>query len=153
MLKIVCRAAKKYGVRIALENQIDAKGIGGRWMCGHPRDMEDLFDRIDNLGLNLDSAHACAQQLDIPSLVRWAGNKLYGLHISDSDGLVHDYHVIPGKGKLNWDEIMKALGESPYDGDFNLEIVHERKEERALSLAVTREAKKVCDNLLKIIYG
>ena len=150
MLELICAEAKKSGVRIALENQIDAKGFGGRWIGGHPADMENLFDSIENLGLNLDTAHACAQQLDIPSVIQWAGGRLFGLHISDSDGSVRDYHLTPGKGTLDWKKIMAALFKSPYDGDFNLEIVNERKETFGLSAATAREAKATVDNLLNL---
>ena len=150
MLETVCKTAKKHNVNIALENQIDVKGIGGRWIGGHPQDMEELFSNFENLGLNLDFAHACAQQLDVADLINWAGSKLFGLHVSDSDGLVRDFHVMPGKGILNWNDIMKALGKSSYSGDFNLEIVNERKATAGLSFAAAIEAKAITDKLLKI---
>ncbi|MDL2229456.1 sugar phosphate isomerase/epimerase [Treponema sp. OttesenSCG-928-L16] len=153
MLSVCARTAEDRGVRLALENQIDAKGPGGRWTGGHPADMERFFDQIPSLGLNLDTAHACAQGLDIPSLISWAGSRLYGLHVSDSDGRVHDYHIMPGKGVLPWTEIMGALKKSGYAGDFHMELVHERSEDPSLSAAAAMEAKQTAENLLGIYAG
>lgn len=42
------------------------------------------------------------------------------LHVHDSNGY-EDLHQIPGFAKAEWDEIMKALADIRYDGDFTFE--------------------------------
>ena len=34
---------------------------------------------------------------------------------------MNDLHLLPGLGKIKWDEVCRALGEIDYKGDFTLE--------------------------------
>jgi sugar phosphate isomerase/epimerase len=43
------------------------------------------------------------------------------LHVHDNFGAT-DNHLLPGHGKLKWNEITKALAEIGYDGCFTLEV-------------------------------
>lgn len=47
---------------------------------------------------------------------------LRALHIADNEGLT-DQHIVPyGRGTVAWDEVMRALNASDYDGLFNYEV-------------------------------
>ena len=109
--------AEKYGIRIALENQI------------YPVDMDFYLKEIPGLCVNLDFAHAIASGYDVVSMIEKYADKLAGLHVSDSYGRKEDYHIMPKKGIVNWDMAIKSIEHSCYDGDLHLEIVHERSTE------------------------
>jgi sugar phosphate isomerase/epimerase len=127
MLRLCSRICNENGVQLAIENQIDAKGFGGRWPGGHPADIEILLQEIPSLKVNIDTAHACAQQLDVPALIHHFSSKIQGLHISDSTGETKDLHIGLGKGIIDWKKTLAALHSTGYSGDFHLELVHERE--------------------------
>jgi sugar phosphate isomerase/epimerase len=129
MLRLSSRICSENGVFLAVENQIDAKGFGGRWPGGHPADIEILLQEIPSLKVNIDTAHACAQQLDVPALIHHFSSKIKGLHISDSTGETKDLHLGLGKGIIDWKKTLSALNSIGYTGDFHLELVHERETE------------------------
>ena len=83
-------------------------------------------------------------------MIRRYGERLYGLHVSDSDGRGEDYHIMPGKGILSWQEVLASLTEVSYTGDLHLEIVHERSTEKEKNDRTAVEAFAVCDNLLRL---
>ena len=120
--------AGSFGIRIAIENVIDGKGPGRRVFGAHPMDLEVLFERVPGLGLNLDTAHANAQSLDIPAMISRFSRRLFGLHVSDNQGEFFDCHLIPGKGIIDWKAVIAALRDAGYAGDFHLELPHERDE-------------------------
>jgi sugar phosphate isomerase/epimerase len=129
MLLQCSRVCREHGVCLAIENQIDAKGYGGRWIGGHPADIDILLQEIPDLGITIDTAHACAQQLDIPALIRHFSSRTKALHISDSTGETKDFHIGLGKGIIDWEATIKALQTTGYAGDFHLELVHEREKQ------------------------
>lgn len=111
------RKASSAGIRIALENQI------------YPVDITYYLDSVPALGVNLDFAHAIASGQDIIQAIDGSKGRLYGLHVSDSDGRHEDYHIMPGRGITDWRKAIDHIIASGYDGDFHLEIVHERSSE------------------------
>ena len=115
-LQKFCEKASLFGIRVALENQI------------HPVDYKTCLSKIPILGVTIDFAHALASGLDEPTMIDDFGPRLYGLHVSDSDGKSEDYHIMPGRGSINWSAVMEKLFEHKYSGDIHLEIVHERSD-------------------------
>ena len=111
------KSAAQAGLRLALENQI------------YPVSMEFYLEKAPELGVNIDFAHAMAVGQDVRAMIETYAGKLFGLHVSDSDGRAEDYHIMPGKGMLDWKAILEALRRAAYDGDLHLEIVHERSTE------------------------
>lgn len=136
-LKRYTEAAETENVKVALENQI------------YPVSMQWYLDRIPALGVNIDFAHALASGKNVPEMIRETGNRLYGLHVSDSDGRPEDWHVMPGKGILDWEEVFSALKAVGYAGDLHLEIVHERSCVKSENDRTAGEAFQVCENLLR----
>jgi sugar phosphate isomerase/epimerase len=47
--------------------------------------------------------------------------RLQSLHVHDNDYRA-DKHALPYQGKIDWNEVTKALGEIDYQGDFTYEL-------------------------------
>ena len=139
----------KFGIRIAVENQIDGKNSGRRVFGAHPVDLELLFSEVSELGLNLDTAHANAQHLDLLVLIHHFGQRLYGLHVSDNHGEFCDKHLIPGKGTINWFKVIAALKQAGYQGDFHLELPHEWGDSIETTTRAAQEAYHITVDLLE----
>ena len=129
--------AAGYGLKIALENQI------------YPVDLEFYLNNIPELGLNIDFAHALATGKDVPEMIRRFTTRVYGLHVSDSDGRPEDWHIMPGRGSIPWSEVLCALKEVGYQGDFHMEIVHEREKEKEKNDRTAAEAFSCCNELFR----
>ena len=121
--------AKDHGVKIATENMwIWTKENGldqaTRAACSHHDDFVAHLDAVndDFLVACLDIGHAEMKGLDTsaPEMIRAIGNRLQALHIHDNDRW-HDLHQIPFAGSIDWEEIIKALKEIDYKGEFTLE--------------------------------
>lgn len=130
--------AKAYGIRIALENQI------------YPVDMDYYLSHVSGLYVNIDFAHALATGHDIVNYIDQYKDRLAGLHVSDSDGRPEDYHIMPGKGVVDWKSVLNLLKTTSYDGDFHLEIVHERSTEADENLQTVRQS---FDIIMRMIGG
>lgn len=76
----------------------------------------------DNLGICLDTGHLNLAGGNPAQFVIQAGSLLKALHIADNDG-TYDQHMMPyGRGSVPWQQFMRALNNSGYDGLFNFEI-------------------------------
>ena len=53
--------------------------------------------------------------------LRWEW-KHSGLHIHDNNNF-EDSHSLPYLGKMDWDDILRALGEIDYQGHFTYEVI------------------------------
>ena len=118
--------AKEAGVKIALENMWyrDAKrGYILASACGTAADFCKYIDALDSehIGAVLDLGHCSLVGEEAQDAIRILGHdRVTGLHIHDNDYRSDD-HTIPGLGKMDWNEITKALGEIDYTGDFTYE--------------------------------
>ena len=119
--------AKKYGIRIAMENMFTFDPNGH-----HSEDAlsqtEKFIAAVDTL--NDPSIVACVDVGHINMLNRSAGNliralghdRLKALHIHDNDA-IKDRHVIPYLGTIDWEDVCKALADIDYDGIFTFETL------------------------------
>lgn len=106
---------KRYGVKIALENQIRNSYFG------EPGQLAALLDDLGSecfTGL-VDIGHASING-SAPDYLRGMGKRVTGLHIHDNDG-VHDKHNMPFNRSINWDAVCEALRDIEYSGDFTYE--------------------------------
>lgn len=124
---------EEFSVNAEIENTFDYR----RLCCpGDPpfnytraQDMLGLLDKIHSphFGLCLDTGHAHIASQDPAQMIRAYGKKLEVLHLNDNFGLIEnvyeDLHQLPGYGNLDWMPIFKALKETGYAGNFNLEPV------------------------------
>ncbi len=120
--------AKAHGVKIATENMFSWKDIEeGDTVpsaCGTAADFVRYIDYVsdENFTACLDLGHASMMNCEgAPKMIYALGHdRLTALHVHDNDCL-HDDHIFPFAGKMNWDDICKALADIDYSGDFTFE--------------------------------
>ena len=129
MYRRLIPAAKKYGVKILLEN-IFAR-FCGRFKQGRMSSAELACKYLDTLnaeagfdafGFCFDVGHALVTCQDIPEFVRAMGNRITNLHIHDNNGL-DDLHLLPytcvttGANLVcDWNGFVEALRDIGYRG-------------------------------------
>ncbi len=75
----------------------------------------------DALGMNFDPSHLFPMG-DMPHTVIYQlGDRIFHCHFSDNDGLTN-VHWRPGKGKIDWTSVMRALKETGFDGTISIEL-------------------------------
>ena len=119
--------ARDFGVKIALENMWgwDTDHIVPN-VCSVASEFNDYFDSLESDAFTccLDLGHCGLVGEDAASMIREMGNKRLGaLHVHDNDNL-HDSHTLPYLMKMDWDSILKALGEIDYKGHFTYEAAN-----------------------------
>ena len=121
--------AKECGVKIATENMWNwtrANGLdqAASAACSDPASFNAHLDAVndDFLVACLDIGHAEMKGLgtSAPEMIRALGSRLQALHIHDNDRW-KDLHRIPFAGSIDWAEVIKALKEVDYKGEFTLE--------------------------------
>lgn len=76
---------------------------------------------MDNLGMNFDPSHMFPSG-DMPQVsIHQLGKKIGHTHFSDNDTFTN-VHWRPGKGKIDWYAVMKALKSVGYTGVISLEL-------------------------------
>lgn len=130
-MKSLAPYAKKFGIKIAIEN------VGVAFAA--PFLLNEIMTRLDDptFVVLVDVGHSflfrTAPEVFISSIhPGW----IKGLHIQDNDGIT-DQHLLPGLGKINWDNVLTALADYGYDGDFTLESTYFTK---AMPVDATYEA-------------
>ena len=51
------------------------------------------------------------------------GSRVKALHLNDND-FRSDGHLIPYQGKIDWEDVLRALAEVDYSGGFTFEALH-----------------------------
>ncbi len=135
--------AKKFNIKIAIENMWTwdqkRKRIKAN-VCSFGADLARYYDLLDPewFTVCLDLGHCPLVGDETPDAIRVLGHdRIKALHVHDVD-YINDLHTLPYLGKMDWDEIAKALAEIDYDGDFTFEITsfHEQfPKELMLSVA------------------
>lgn len=153
MYRRLIPAAKKYGVKILLENIF--RRYNGRFIQGRmssPEEACEYFDLLnaeagfDAFGFCFDVGHAIITCQNIPTFIRKLGHRLTNLHIHDNNGL-DDLHLIPytcvttGTNLVcDWDGIVEALKDIGYRGALCFETFRSL---RIMPEAVRGEALKL----------
>lgn len=122
-------AAKKAGVRIAVENMIDFGRRHRRYCAGDVYELIDLVDTVNDpaVGICIDTGHANISGMDPAAAIRAAGKRLYAIHVNDNDSKAGlDQHLTPFFGDINWPDVMHALREIGYAGHFTYELKPQR---------------------------
>lgn len=147
-------AAKKYGVKICLENIPRWKN--GFIINGCCTDVDEACYYIDALneeageelfGFCFDVGHANVTSRDIKNDLKVLGNRVTILHIHDNDGL-DDLHLIPyttlrkNKLALDWDGFIEGLRAINYSGALSFETFNGIN--KVPKEAVTEAMKLVC---------
>lgn len=121
--------AKQFGVKMCLENMFgedQRRGCLVPDMFSDPHEYAQFFDELndpDNFTCCIDTGHAGITGEDCGDTIRVMGSRVRALHLNDNDFRT-DGHLIPFQGKIDWDDVMKALAEIDYQGDFTFEALH-----------------------------
>lgn len=93
-------------------------------VCKNANDLAEIIRRVpsDNFYGMCDIVPPFVQQESIMAYFNLLGDKMYHMHIIDSDG-TSDSHVMPGEGVLPLPELMFELQESKYDKTVTIELV------------------------------
>jgi len=116
------RVAEDCGVVLAVENV--GRGYGS--LASHLlRLVEELSPSV---AVCVDTGHANieAYRGAVHKLVEEAGGTIAATHISDNDGS-GDQHLSPGRGTMQWGEVLAALDAVDYRKPLNLEIPGEMR--------------------------
>jgi len=128
------------GVTLALEN---ADGHP----TNYPSSIEDLLPllrELEGAGVAFDIGHAYLAErrhknpkpeLAIASAIKRVGNRLVHVHLHDNRG-VHDDHLVPGKGAVNFEPIVAALKAIKYGRLVVAELWDPERPERTARLGL-----------------
>lgn len=111
-----CDICEDAGVRYALEPH------PFRYMA-NAASMLRLIEHVksDALGMNFDPSHLFPMG-EIPHAVIYQlGDRILHCHFSDNDALTN-VHWRPGKGKIDWTAVMRALQDTGFDGVISIEL-------------------------------
>ncbi|MFD0620708.1 sugar phosphate isomerase/epimerase family protein [Paenibacillus sp. GCM10027629] len=108
------------GVGIALENVFHVQGYNRFFASAE--ELAQLVDALDHrlIGACWDTGHAHVQKIEQASAFRILGSRLKATHIHDNNGAI-DQHLLPYQGTIDWTELVGALKEIRYSGDFTYE--------------------------------
>ncbi len=115
----------KFGIKIALENMWRNDPKRGFIIADACSGAENFAALLDGLGNScftacLDLGHCGLVGEEAQDAIRTLGGRIGALHVHDNDYL-HDSHTLPYMGKMEWDNILSALAEVGYSGDFTYE--------------------------------
>ena len=81
--------------------------------------MQLLLSADERLKACVDTNHITAEPPQ--QLIRALGGKIATLHVSDFD-FINERHWLPGEGKIDWPEVLRALDEVGYNGVWMYEL-------------------------------
>jgi sugar phosphate isomerase/epimerase len=104
------------GISIAVETML------GHLVGGRKGQLDWVLSKIpeQDTGVCLDTGH-CFLAGDLLEKTRRFGNRLKVIHAHDNLG-VHDDHLPPGEGKINWPEFLNTLASTGFHGEFVIEV-------------------------------
>lgn len=117
---------EKFGIKIAVENMWERHRLHRDTLVpatlGYCEEHARFIDEMNSpyiVGC-LDTGHSLICGEKPQDAVRCLGNRLGALHIHDCNGH-EDQHLLPYTMNGDWDEILTALAEVGYSGDFTFE--------------------------------
>ena len=113
-------ATEHCGVNVLCENSTKSN-MGERYFINTGRDMREFIEYVGHPQIHgcWDTGHANCEGNQYDEIMA-IGNELYAIHYNDNHGLKDD-HVAPFLGRLNHDEVIRALIDVGFSGYFTLE--------------------------------
>lgn len=113
--------AAKLNLGLAFENMRDQDGR--RRFGTTAQELEALMDAFNHplIGICWDVGHAHRMYEDQTPAIMYLGKRIKALHIDDNYGH-QDLHMMPFLGSIPWEQVLEALKQIGYDGDFIYEI-------------------------------
>ena len=118
--------AEKFGVKMATENMWQCNNgarVPSDSVCSRAWEFCEMIDAVNSPYLVgcLDIGHVSLMGADIPQFIKDMGpDRLQALHVHDTD-FIRDCHTLPFTQEIDYNAVVKALGEIGYRGDFTFE--------------------------------
>jgi len=96
-----------------------------------------------NVGVHLDAYHMNIEEDDFRSPVELVADHLVHFHLSES------HRGIPGRGTVDWEAIMRALGDAGYTGYVGLESFAEASDAMRGATCIWRDLAPSSDELVR----
>jgi len=111
-----CEICEDAGVRYALEPHPYR-------LMRNAASMIRLLDHVDSpvLGMNFDPSHTFPMGELSEMVIYEVGDRVFHTHFSDNDG-TSNVHWRPGKGKIDWRLVLRALRDVGYDYVISIEL-------------------------------
>ncbi|RPD42582.1 sugar phosphate isomerase/epimerase family protein [Chitinophaga barathri] len=113
-LKELAAYCKAKNASLALE------GLPRTCLANTSKEILQILDGIDGVGVCFDSNHQLQEKPE--EFAKAVGPLIRTLHISDYDA-VNERHWMPGRGIINWNNVIAALIAAKYEGAFMYEVV------------------------------
>ena len=116
VLNQLARRCHALGISCVLENKLP------HLLFGKTSDILWILDALDSIevGACLDTGHAAISG-DLHNLVLKLAGHLKMIHANDNRG-VHDDHLPPGDGRIDWESLLREMGRIGFEGVFILEL-------------------------------
>jgi sugar phosphate isomerase/epimerase len=113
------KAAKDYGLRIAIENVPKKYGS----VMKTTEDFQKLYEEtgLTDIGIVLDTGHANLEAQTERFLTQFP-EKIFEMHLSDNMG-ESDQHLGIGFGKIDWQRLVQSLKQIDFNGVIMIESV------------------------------
>jgi len=113
-LKELSNYAEKSNIKLAIEYE---PGL----LIGKADDVFPLTKEFSNVGLNFDVCHAAVLGEQMSRVIEKFGKKIFHTHISDCKNRKH-FHLIPGKGTIDFEAVYSSLLKIGYSGFLTAEL-------------------------------
>ena len=113
-LKELANYAEEKNIKLAIEYE---PGL----LIEKADDVFPLTKEFSNVGLNFDVCHAAVLGEQISNVIEKFGKKIFHTHISDCKNRKH-YHLIPGKGTIDFEAMYSSLLKIGYSGFLTAEL-------------------------------
>lgn len=148
---------KKFNVKIAIENlhRWDEKRECYSARFGLPEELNEFIDALNSpyFVACVDVGHAAVTGLEPEDYISGVKNEyLKVFHIHDNK-YKKDDHYLPYFGLFDWNKITKAIADSNYEGNLNLETECVRYMDEDFKIEGLKFAYKIAENLVKKIEG
>ena len=118
--------ARDNGIKIAIENMWQRHPVAKHIcddVCADPHELARYYDTLDapdTFTVCLDLGHVALCGREPEDAIRVLAGRIGALHVHAVD-YIDDLHTMPGLGKINWDNVCRALADVDYGGEITLE--------------------------------
>ena len=141
VLRAAARHAAERGVRVGIEpvNRYES------FLVNTADQARELMEMVGepNVGVHLDAYHMNIEEDDFRSPVELVAGDLVHFHLSES------HRGIPGRGTVDWEAIMGALGDAGYSGYVGLESFAEMSDAMRGATCIWRDLAPSSDVLVR----
>ncbi|MFO7607252.1 MAG: sugar phosphate isomerase/epimerase family protein [Desulfurivibrionaceae bacterium] len=142
-LRSIAAECDRHGIKLLLENMLPHLFLGDaadlRWL------MSELAP--ENPGFCLDTGHAHLGH-NLHRLIQLFSEELTMVHAADNRGL-HDDHLPPGKGSIDWPELLVLLRDLKFRGVFILELAGDTGAGKETILAEALKARGFIEQIVQ----